>query len=79
MSSRGYGAVATGTVVGLVSLIVLGYVELHTITRFVVHGDLTAGLWFALFMLQAPTLIIPADIGVAMLIGIGVYMVLRRP
>lgn len=77
MSSRGFSA-AVGIVAGLVSLIVLGYVEVHAAMRWiVVQGDLSAGFWLGLFLLYAPLTLIPVDVGVAMLIGFFVYGALR--
>jgi hypothetical protein len=88
MSSQGYGA-AVGIVaslvslaVGLVSLVVLGYVEVHTvpglIEQLVFGADPSAGLGLGFLVVAAAMFLIPADIGAATLIGFWVYIALRR-
>ena len=88
MSSRGYGA-AVGIIAGLVSLIaalvslvVLGYVEMHTvpglIEQLIFHGDPSAGFGLGFLVVAAALILIPVDIGAAALVGFWVYIALRR-
>ena len=81
MSSRGHGA-AIGAIAGFVSLVVLGYVEVHTvpglIEELVFHGDPSAGFGLGFLVVAVALMLIPVDIGAATLIGFWVYSALRR-
>jgi hypothetical protein len=81
MSSPVAGA-AVGIIGGLVSFVVLGYVEVRTvpalIEQLVFHGDPSAGFPLGFLVVGAAVILIPVDIGAATLIGYWVYKVLRR-
>lgn len=81
MSSRGAGA-AIGIFAGLVSLVLLGYLEVYTvpalIEQLVFHGDPSAGFGLGFLVVGAAVILIPVDIGAATLIGYSVYRALRR-
>ena len=80
MSSRGLSA-AVGIVAGLVSLVVLAYVEVRTvpglIEQLVFHGDPSAGLGLGFLVVASPLILVPVDIGAAMLVSFFVYGALR--
>ena len=81
MSSRAHGA-ALGVVAGLVSVVVLGYVEVCTvpglIEQLVFQADSSAGFGLGFLVVAVALMLIPVDIGVATLIGFWVYIALRR-
>lgn len=76
MSSRRDGT-AAGIIAGLVSFIVFGYVEVHTvpglIEQLIFHGDPSAGLPLGFWVIGAAVLLIPVNVAVAALIGNWVY------
>jgi hypothetical protein len=76
MSTRGSTA-AVGIIVGLVSFVVLGCLEVLLMKLFF-GGDPSNGFGFSFVLLGAGMLLIPANIVAATLIGKGVYKEQRR-
>ena len=72
-----------GVIAGIVSLVVLGYVEVYTvptlIEQIVFRGDPSAGLPLGFLVIFAAFALIPADIVAAVLIGRYVYKRLKDP
>jgi hypothetical protein len=81
MSSRGYRT-AAGIITGLISFVVFGCVEVHAvpalIEQLVFHGDPSAGFGLGFLVVGAAVLLIPVNIGAAILIGYWVCNALRR-
>jgi hypothetical protein len=72
-----------GTLTGLVSVVVLGYVEVYTvpalIEQVVFHGDPSAGFPLGFLVVGAAFILIPVDICAAAAIGRYVYKRLKEP
>jgi hypothetical protein len=72
-----------GTLAGLVSFVVLGYVEVYTvpalIEQVVFHGDPSAGFGLGFLVVGAVFILIPANILGAAVIGRYVYKRLKEP
>jgi hypothetical protein len=85
MPSQGFRA-ALGIIAGILAALVLLYVlvpvEIHIvpglIERIVFHGDPSAGFPVGFFVVGAAVILIPVNIGLAILFGYGVYKALRR-
>ena len=73
---------AVGIIAGLVSFVVLSYLEVRTvpalIEQLVFHGDPSAGFGLGFLVVGSAAILIPADIGAATLVGYRVYKALRR-
>jgi hypothetical protein len=72
-----------GIMAGIVSLVVLGYVEVYTvpvlIEQVVFHGDPSAGFGLGFLVVGAGFILIPVDIWAAAMIGRYVYKRLKEP
>jgi hypothetical protein len=72
-----------GILAGLVSFVVLGYVEVYTvpglIEQIVFRGDPSAGFPLGFLVIGAAFILIPANIWGAAVIGLWVYKKLKEP